>query len=108
MGNVEALMLVDTGATSSVTAPSSPIAAALSSRAAVTGRTQGVGGTPIITRKVPDVALRLGGGGATVSLTIGGTPPTCGADGLLGMDALRECRLVLGESAFALSCRPAF
>jgi hypothetical protein len=54
------------------------------------------------------VALKFGGGQATVSLTIGGTPSKCARDGLLGMDALRECRLVLGQSSFGWSCRPRF
>jgi hypothetical protein len=101
------LMLVDTGATSSVASSSSPLTAALSGRATVSGHTQGVGGAAIITRTVPNVALKFGGSGATVALTIAGSPPSCGADGLLGMDALRGCRLVLGESAFAWTCRPA-
>ncbi|MFL5480078.1 MAG: aspartyl protease family protein [Gemmatimonadaceae bacterium] len=108
MGNVEAQMLVDTGATRSVAVPSSPVAVALSGRASVSGRTQGVGGTATTTRMAPDVALKFGGGQATVSLTIGGTPSKCARDGLLGMDALRECRLVLGQSSFGWSCRPRF
>lgn len=106
MGNVETLMLVDTGATSSVAAPSSPVAAALAGRASETGHLQGVGGTAKLTRKVPGVALEFGGSGTTVALVIGASASTCGAGGLLGMDALRGCRLVLGESAFSWSCRP--
>jgi hypothetical protein len=104
--NLAGMMLIDTGATSSVAVPSSQIAAALSKKPSEPGHTRGVGGTVATTRKVPDVALRFGGGEALVSLTIGGAPPTCGADGLLGMDALRLCRLVMGESTFAWSCRP--
>jgi hypothetical protein len=107
-GNLEGTMLIDTGATSSIALPSSPIAVALSGRASVTGHTQGVGGTATITRKVPGVALKFGGGEGTVSFTIGGAPSSCGTDGLLGMDALRGCRMVLGQSTFAWSCRPAF
>jgi hypothetical protein len=104
--NLTGVMLIDTGATGSVAVPSSRIATALANKASETGHTRGVGGTVTSARKVPNVALRFGGGEALVSLSIGGAPPTCGADGLLGMDALRLCRLVLGESTFAWSCHP--
>ena len=90
---LESLMLVDTGATSSVAVPSSALAVSLSGRASGVERTQGVGGTSTMTPKVPNVQLHFGGGKASVSL-FGGAPPTCGGDGLLGMDALRECRLI--------------
>jgi hypothetical protein len=40
---------------------------------------------------------------ATINLTIGGAAPGCGSDGLLGMDALRQCVLVLGDT-FAWFC----
>lgn len=106
MGKVEGLMLVDTGATHSVAAPSSQIAVALSGRASFRGRTQGVGGTATVTRTVAGVPLRFGGGGAAVSVTVGGHGSNCAPDGLLGMDALRQCRLVLGHSSFAWACRP--
>jgi hypothetical protein len=106
IAGLQGLMLIDTGATGSVAAPSSAMARSLSGRASETGHTQGVGGTATTTPKVPNVALQFAGSGAEVSLTIGGAPTACGGDGLLGMDALRECHLVLGESAFAWSCRP--
>jgi len=105
ISQLEGLMLVDTGATSSVAVASSAIGAALAGRASGTGRTQGVGGTATQSPKIPNVELQLGRGRAKVSLALGATAPTCGSDGQLGMDALRQCRLVLGESTFAWSCR---
>lgn len=98
-------MLVDTGATGTVVAPSSHIAGALKPRASGSSRTQGVGGDRRATPRVPNVNLERGGTVTTIAVTIGGTEPSCGPDGLIGMDALRRCVLVLGESQFAWSCQ---
>lgn len=102
--DLEVLMLVDTGATTSLVSPTSSIAGALSGRATEIGHAQGVGGTATITRKVPNVGLRFGGAESTLTLTIGGNASACGSSGLLGMDVLRQCRLILGASTFAWSC----
>ena len=98
-------LLVDTGATSTLVAPGSRIAAALMDRASESGRTQGVGGDAQTTRIAPNVRFERGGTASTIAVTIGGSAPSCGRDGLIGMDALRQCILVLGESAFAWSCQ---
>jgi hypothetical protein len=98
-------LLVDTGATGTLAVAGSRIAAALTGRASETGRTQGVGGDVQTTRKAPNVRFERGGTASTIVVTIGGSTPSCGPDGLIGMDALRQCILVLGESAFAWSCR---
>jgi predicted aspartyl protease len=103
--DISGTMLVDTGATSTLAAPGSRIAAALSDRASESGRTQGVGGDVQTMRKAPDVRFERGGTASTIAVTIGGSTPSCGSDGLIGMDALRQCILVLGESAFAWSCQ---
>jgi len=98
-------VLVDTGATSTLAAPGSRIAAALTDRASESGRTHGVGGGVQTMRKAPNVRFERGGAASTIAVTIGGATPSCGPDGLIGMDALRQCILVLGESAFAWSCQ---
>jgi hypothetical protein len=54
-------------------------------------------------RTVPSVRLERGSTAATINLTIGGVV-SCGADGHIGMDALRQCVLLLGHTAFAWSC----
>ena len=51
------------------------------------------------------LAPRHAASASTIAVTIGGSAPSCGPDGLIGMDALRQCVLVLGESAFAWSCQ---
>ena len=98
---ITGLMLVDTGATRSVALPSSPIAAALLSRASAGGNTEGIGGGVTKTQKVADVPLRFAGSEVNVTLVIGGAPPLCASDGLLGMDVLRQCVLILGGSDFS-------
>lgn len=97
-------MLVDTGATGTLAATGSRIAQRLGGRATDRDRTQGVGGASTATAKVPNVAVGVGSTKTTVSLGIGGAMPACGVDGLLGMDVLRRCILVLGQSAFASTC----
>jgi Aspartyl protease len=98
-------LLVDTGATSTLATPGSRIAGALTDRASESGRTQGVGADVQTMRKAPNVRFERGGTASTIAVTIGGSAPSCGPDGLIGMDALRQCILVLGESAFAWSCQ---
>ncbi|HEX3604229.1 MAG TPA: aspartyl protease family protein [Steroidobacteraceae bacterium] len=100
---IDGTMLVDSGATGTVAFPESQIASKLASRASETNRTQGVGGTVQTTRKVHGVRLERGGTAATSDLIIGGAAGSCGSDGLLGMDALRQCVLVLGDR-FAWFC----
>jgi hypothetical protein len=100
-------LLVDTGATSTLAATGSRIAGALADRASESGRTQGVGADAQTLGKAPNVRLERGGANSTIAVTIGGSASPCGPDGLIGMDALRQCVLVLGESAFAWSCRGA-
>jgi len=97
-------MLVDTGATSTLAAPSSSIADSLKGKASERTKARGVGGNAQVMSKAPGVKLEYGGASSTLAITIGGAVPPCDADGLIGMDALRRCVLVLGESAVAWSC----
>jgi len=97
--------LLDTGATGTVIAPESQIAKALESRSIEGKHTQGVGGKIIENRHVPAVEIQRAGVPAVVDLNIGKTAgPACAADGLLGMDALRHCVLVMGKSALGMAC----
>jgi hypothetical protein len=97
-------MLVDTGATATLAAPTSSIAGGLKGKASERTKARGVGGNAQVMSKAPGVKLEYGGTASTLAVTIGGAKPPCEADGLIGMDALRRCVLVLGESAFAWSC----
>src|SRR4051812_22134409 len=101
-----ASLLVDSGATRTVAGDQSLVAAQLAARAVSGSQTQGVGGALTSSRRVPGVALSFSGATTTLDLTLGAVAGGCGPDGLLGMDALKNCVLVLGESAFGWSCKP--
>jgi hypothetical protein len=104
-GEIEAVMVVDTGATTSVVTPSSTLGTALAGRATQGKQIQGVGTATRTARAVPDVPLKFGGGEATVTMAMGGaTVSTCGPGGTLGMDVLRQCRLVMGGGTLGWLC----
>jgi hypothetical protein len=65
---------------------------------------QGVGGGLLAIRRIPNVVLQRGRATTMLDLNIGKTSSSCGPDGLLGMDALRECSIVFSESAMSWSC----
>ena len=101
----KALVIVDSGATGTFIAAETQIARALESQALEGNRTQGVGGAVDENRHVPGVEILRGEVPVIVDLVIGKSPgPSCGPDGLLGMDALRQCLLVLGETGFGMTC----
>jgi len=98
-------VIVDTGATSTVIAAESQIGKILFEGSSEGKQTQGLGGAPEASRHVPAVEIRRGGTTAVLDVSLGASPgPSCGADGLLGMDALRNCVLVMSESALRMSC----
>lgn len=105
VGNVKALVLVDTGATSTVVTASSAVAASISDRTLGNRNVQGVGGDVTTTVETKPLEIHLAGTSRILALSVGGAPQSCGPDGVLGMDALRGCLLALGESVFSWSCR---
>jgi hypothetical protein len=103
----DASVILDSGATGTVLATDSAIAKALASSSIDGKHTQGLGGAPEANRHVPAVEILRAGVPVTVDVGLGKSPgPACGPDGLLGMDALRDCLLVLGESALGMACTP--
>jgi predicted aspartyl protease len=103
IAGITADMTTDTGATSTVVA-STRIARALVARSQANGQIQGVGGDAQSAKTVAGVSIVRGGAARKADVILGGTSAGCGADGLLGMDALRGCTLVLGETTMAWSC----
>jgi predicted aspartyl protease len=103
IAGIPADMTTDTGATSTVVA-SARIARALVARSQSNGQVQGVGGEAQSAKTVAGVSIVRGGAARKADVILGGTTDGCGADGLLGMDALRGCTLVLGETTMAWSC----
>lgn len=98
------LMLVDTGGTGTIFSDKSKIAQAIGSASEPGRRSEGVGGEVNDDRLVRNVQLLRGGRVVMVDPSIGEVSAGCDAKGILGMDALRSCVLILGENEMALSC----
>lgn len=98
------LVLIDTGATKTVVSVDSKIAHAIETNSELGPRSEGLGGEVNGRRIVRDVQLLRGGGTVALSPSIGEVAASCDAKGVLGMDALRSCLLVLGGSKMAFSC----
>jgi predicted aspartyl protease len=103
IAGIAADMTTDTGATSTSVA-SARVARALASRSQDSGRVEGIGGGPKAAKTVASVTIVRGGAAKKADVLLGGTSAGCGVDGLLGMDVLRGCTLVLGEKTMAWSC----
>jgi len=97
------LMLVDTGATGTILSDRSKIVQAIGSGSEPGPRSEGVGGETS-GRMVRNVQLLRGGRIVTLNPSIGEVSERCGVRGILGMDALRSCSLILGEKEMAFSC----
>jgi hypothetical protein len=103
IAGIDADMTVDTGATATDVA-STRISRALAARAVNNGHVQGIGGDAKSAQTVAGVTIVRAGNARKADVTLGGTGDGCGPDGLLGMDALRGCTLVLGDKTFAWTC----
>ena len=66
-------------------------------------RSEGVGGEAK-GRMVRNVQLLRGGQIVTLNPFIGAVSERCDVQGILGMDALRTCALILGQKEMAFSC----
>jgi hypothetical protein len=104
VNSVPASLLIDSGATSTVLVAGSRAAREIGDRAVASGRSEGVGGRTQTTKLASHVLVRFAGRVMTIDLTIGGVPSACGPDGLLGMDVLQKCAVILGRSALAEVC----
>jgi predicted aspartyl protease len=97
-------MTIDTGATSTTVREGIPAAVALRAKPG-TGRTQmGVGGAAFRVFQSVPVPVDFGGGTRQLSIGVGPSASGCDAQGALGMDALKGCRWIFGQAAFAMSC----
>jgi Aspartyl protease len=105
VSGVKGTVLLDTGATRTLVSDKSRIGELLRGRGLKGQQSQGVGGAPRDNRSVSGVKVDLAGQNlALASMTIGPVSSECGPDGLLGMDALRSCVLILGVSRAAIKC----
>jgi hypothetical protein len=97
-------VLIDTGATKTIFSAASKIARAIETAGEVGPRSEGVGGDVQGRRIVRNVQLVRGGKIVALNPSIGEVAAPCDAKGLLGMDALRSCLLILGDNEMAFSC----
>lgn len=97
-------VLIDTGATKTILSADSKIAHAIETNSELGPRSVGAGGEVNGQRMVRNVQLLRGGKTVALNPSIGEVSASCDAKGLLGMDALRSCLLVLGDSEMAFSC----
>jgi Aspartyl protease len=98
------LLQIDTGATKTIVSADSKIAQAIETNSELGPRSEGLGGEVNGQRMVRNVQLLRGGKTVALNPSIGAVSASCDAKGLLGMDALRSCLLVLGDSEMAFSC----
>jgi len=98
------LLLVDTGATKTIFSEDSKIARAIENGSEPGPPSEGVGGEVHGRRVVHNVTLLRGGRVVTLNPSIGEVSVPCDGKGILGMDALRSCLLILGDSKMAFSC----
>jgi Aspartyl protease len=105
IAGTRAVLTLDTGATTTVLDRSGAAASALSDLKPE-GFQTGVSGVrePIL-RSAP-LSIDFGGGEREMAFTVGAPHGGCGADGLLGMDALRNCALALSDRGVGLTCEP--
>lgn len=99
------LVLVDTGATKTIVAADSKIGQAIETDSELGPHSEGIGGEVDGRRIARDVQLLRGGKTIGLSPSIGEVSSSCNAKGLLGMDALRNCLLVLGKDEMAFRCK---
>ncbi len=99
------LLTIDTGAANTILSEDSKIARAVGTASEPGPRTEGlagdIGGQQ---RVVREVQLLRGGRTVSLSPSIGKPAWPCEAQGLLGMDALRTCAMILGDKQVALIC----
>jgi hypothetical protein len=100
------LMGIDTGATNTQFSANSNIARAIGGRSEKSGHVaESLGGVDRAERTVRNVPLLRGGRTVTLNPAIGKLPAGfCNGKGLLGMDALRGCLLILSHNEAAFTC----
>jgi Aspartyl protease len=105
VNGTSASLLLDSGATATILVPDSVAGHAIRDRSVAAGVADGVGGQTRRLRKARGVRVRVGGETRTIDLLLGAASPSCGRDGLLGMDLLRSCAIVLGQRESVVFCR---
>jgi hypothetical protein len=104
ISGIRNLLLIDTGATTTIFSEASRIAQKLERRSEPGPQSEGVLGAMNATQQVSDIKLVRGTSIVGLSSLIGPVSQSCNGVGILGMDALRECLLILGQRSMAFAC----
>jgi hypothetical protein len=70
------------------------------------GEIMGLAGKPETNQVARQVALSFASHSTTVDAEVTSSGHPCGADGLLGLDAVAECAFVMSETSLAVTCGP--
>lgn len=70
------------------------------------GETTGLAGKPEIYQLARQIELSFAGHRVMIDADVADSGHACGADGLLGLDAVGRCAFVLGEASLAIACSP--
>jgi hypothetical protein len=102
-GRQRGIVTVDTGATITRLTAGSRLIRGVRLRHG--GEASGLSGNPQLYALAPDLRIEFGGYAATVDARVSdASGQDCGPDGLLGLDAIRGCALVIGAGDFAIAC----
>ncbi len=103
--DLEASLGLDTGAAETVLDGRSVVARGLTGLKP-SGFSMGVTGVREPRFRSPAVAMDFGAGARSIPVDVGHAGASCGADGLLGLDAVRGCAFVLSDRSLAIACAP--
>jgi hypothetical protein len=98
------LVTIDTGATKTMFSENSNIAHAIEDRTEPGPPSEQLAGKMNGERMVRNVQLMRGGRSVELNPSIAKPSWPCNSQGLLGMDALRNCLLILGKDEMAFTC----
>jgi hypothetical protein len=104
VAGVTDLVTIDTGATKTVFSDGSNIAHAIADRSEPGPPSEQLAGKMNGERMVRNVQLTRGGRSVELNPSIAKPSWPCNSQGLLGMDALRNCLLILGKDQMAFKC----
>ena len=104
LAGTSTFLLLDSGATDTEVLRDSSPARALAGKTTEGGRTMGISGSEEKRLRAPGTPVEFAGAHRTLDVSIGAATSPCAPDGLLGIDALRGCAMVLGAGEVGMVC----
>jgi hypothetical protein len=105
LAGVHVVLTLDTGASTTILDMTRPVANSLRDLQP-DGFQTGVSGVREPIFRTAPMAMDFGAGERKMSVRIGVPQGGCGADGLIGMDAVRSCVVAMSDRGVALTCDP--